>query len=156
MIPLTNITLKNRLRVDTRTSVWMLGKLLKLLAFAHSQNIAVGLLGGNNILIEPHQHYILIFDWLNAEMYPGPIPTLTQRKEIVQVTTSILTVMGRTAKGIPNDGDETLEPYIEYLLRLARGEERSAKSAHAHFYELADSLWKRGVFYPFTTKPLVV
>lgn len=155
MVPLINITAKDRQRVDLRTSAWIMGKLLKLLVFAHSQGISVGLLGGSNILIEPDEHYVLIFDWSVARTHSEAVPAETRREEISQAAQAVITVIGGNLEtGVfPGDGEKGFKPYTEHLLRLARGCESNAERAHKNFYELIDSLWKRE-FYPFTTKLL--
>lgn len=156
MVPVCNITAKDRLRVDLRTSVWIMGKLLKLLAFAHSEAISTNLLAGGNVLIEPDQHYVLIFDWSAAQLHQEMIPKEIRRQEISQAAKTIITVLGGDPETgtIPNGGEEAFSRYTDYLLLLAQGNESDASKAHAKFYEIADSFWKRE-FYPFTTKPLI-
>lgn len=155
IVPLINITAKDRLRVELRTSVWIMGKLLKLLVFAHSENISVGLISGGNILIEPVQHYVLIFDWSAAQTHVNAILADIRCQEITQAAQAVITVLGGDLETdtFPNDGDENRDQYLSHLLRLARGSESNAERAHAKFYELIDSLWKRE-FHPFATKPL--
>ncbi len=155
MVPLNSITTKDQLRVDLRTSVWIMGKLLKLLVFAHSQGIAISQLTGSNILIEPDQHYVLIFDWSKAQIFPEGISREICQQEISAVAQAVIAVIGGDpiTYNIPNDGDEAFDQYTEYLVRLAQGKEGRSIQAHQQFYELVDSLWKRE-FYAFTTKPL--
>lgn len=155
MVPLRNITARDKLRVDLRSSVWIMGKLLKLLVFTHGENIAIRQLGGRNILIEPDQHYVVLFDWAGAESYPEEIPEAIRRQEIAQAAKSVITVLGGDlATGtFPDDGDPGFAKYTKFLLQLAAGHYRNAQKAHAKFYELADSLWPRE-FYPFTCHSL--
>lgn len=155
LVPLVNITDKDRMRVDLRTSAWIMGKLLKLLVFIHSEGISAGLLSGSNILIEPDQHYVLIFDWSAARVYPEAVPMKIQRQEISQAAQAVIAVLGGDFKtGVfPDDGEEAFDRFTEHVLRLARGSESNAERAHANFYKLVDLLWKRE-YYPFTTKLL--
>jgi len=155
MVPLINITEKDGLRVDLRTSAWIVGKLLKLLVLVHSKNIAVRLLIGDNILIEPNQHYVLIFDWLAAQKFPGGIPDDICREEISEAVQAIITVCGGDPEtGIFLDSDEKgFEQYVNHLQKLALGSERSAQRAHERHYEIVDGIWEHG-FHPFTTHPL--
>ena len=155
VVPLINITERDRLRVDLRTSAWIMGKLLKLLAFAHSEGISIRLMTGGNILIEPDQHYVLIFDWSEARTYSERIPTAEQRQEISQAAQTVITVLGGSLEtGVsPDDDEEAFVRYTEHLLRLARGSECNAQRAHEEFYKLIDLLWERK-YYPFTAKPL--
>ncbi|MFA5069807.1 MAG: hypothetical protein WC528_00835 [Patescibacteria group bacterium] len=150
MVPLRNITVRDRRRVDLRTSAWILGKSLKLLVFAHSQGIAVGRLDDANILIEPDQHYVVFYDWSKAHLYPENVPAEIAGTEISQVAKAIITLLG-------GDLERRLFPdnneYTAFLLDLADENLREAKRAHAKFYELIDGLWRRE-FYPFTSFPL--
>jgi len=159
MVPMSGITQKDRLRVDLKTSAWMMGKLLKLLAFAHSEGISVGRVAGDNILIEPDQHYVLIFDWSLAKVDepPGAIPDTIQQQEIVSAAKAVIVVLGGNPESetgnFPADDDSAFEEYTQHLLKLARGCERRALRAHERFYKHIDGFWKRK-FHPFTTKPL--
>lgn len=155
MIPLINITAKDRLRIDLRTSGWIMGKTLKIIDFAHSAGIAVNLTKGNNILIEKDNHYVVIFDWALAQVYSEEIPEEVRRQDISQAAQAVITALGGDWEDgfLPNDGDEAFVVYTDYLLRLARGSESRAKRAHQGFYEIVDMFWKRE-FYPFTTKTL--
>jgi hypothetical protein len=156
MVPIINITEKDKLRVDLRTSAWIFGKLLKLLTFAHSIGISLGRLDDSNILIEPSKRYVLVFDFSKAQIHTGSIPAETRRQEIAHAAQSVINVLGGNLKtGVfPNDGDAAFGEYTECLLRLARGSESRAKNAHTNFYELIDKYWPREL-YPFTTKPLI-
>jgi hypothetical protein len=157
MVPLINITEKDHLRVDLRTSAWIMGKLLKLLVFTHSNGILITSIDGNNILIEPDQHYVLIFDWSSAVTCTETVAVENQRQEIEAAAKAIIDVLGCNPETgiLPDDGDAAFYPYGDFLSQLAQGNMRSAKKAHTRFYELIDSLWERK-FYPFTTKPLTV
>lgn len=152
MVPLINITEKDGLRVDLRTSAWIMGKLLKLLVFAHNEGVSVRLLNGNNIVIEPDEHYVVIFDWSCAQTYPEAVPKEIQRQEISQAAQAIVAVLGGDLKtGVfPDDSNKT---YTDYILRMARGEKNNAGKTHKEFYALIDELWERE-YYPFTTKLL--
>jgi hypothetical protein len=155
MIPLIFITHKYRLRIDLRTSGWIMGKALKIIDFAHSNGIAINATAGNNILIERDNHYVVIFDWTDAQMYPGEIPIEVRTNDISQAAKAVITVLGGDWKKgrIPNNGEKAFVQYTNFLLRLARGSESNAQRAHANFYEIIDAFWKREL-YPFTTKPL--
>lgn len=155
MVPLSNLTSKDRLRVDLRTSVWIIGKLLKLLTFAHSEGFATELMSGRNILIAPNRHYTLVFDWSRALMAePGQLPTACMRKDIMGAARAALVALGSDlAKGTVPDTDDAERPYIDHLFWLAKGNTDDAQEAHRRLYEISDSLWERQ-FHPFTTKPL--
>ena len=156
LVPLGNLTSKDRRRVDLRTSVWIVGKLLKLLAFAHSEGIATELMGKKNILIEPEKHYVVIFDWTQAILaQPGELAVECQRKDIMGAAKAVLVALGGDlSKGTVPDTDDSTNAYVDYLYWLARGNECDAKSAHSRLYQHTDSIWQRQ-FYQFTTKPLL-
>ena len=155
MVPISNITERNHFRVDIRTSAWILGKTLKMLTFAHSEGVTIGLLDGNNILIEPERHYVVLFDWSFAQVFTGVIPEDIQKGEVSWATKSVITVLGGdpVTGVIPDDGDKDFVAYTQYLLHLSSGAERSAKVAHQQFYELLKQLGWKG-FHPFTTHKL--
>ena len=154
MVPLIGITVKDKLRVDLRTSAWIMGKLLKLLVFTQNQGVVITQLSGNNILIEPDKHYILVLDWSGASL-PFPILPEDKCKEIADAAKAVITVLGGNPETgeIPNDGEEHFDQYVEHLLMLAQGKIWNAIGAHEKFYELIDEFWKKG-FHPFTVKPL--
>lgn len=155
MLPLNIITDTYGLRVDLRTSAWIMGKTLKMLNFTHNSGVVVNLMTARNILVERDQHYVVIFDWSEAQMHQGKISHKARQKDISELARAIIRTLGGDFKkgNIPNDGDESYEKYTEYLFNLADGRESDAKMAHKNFYELIDSFWKKE-FYPFTTKPL--
>ncbi len=154
MVPLVNITAKDNLCIDLRTSAWIMGKVLKLLDFAYGQGISVGLMTSENILINAEQHYVVIFDWIAAQTHDETVPKEIQRREISQAASAVVIALGGNVKtGIfPEKGNKE---YIDYLLKLARGNVSNAGKAHKDFYEIVDKTWKRE-FYPFTVKPLEI
>jgi len=156
MVPLSNLRDRDGLRVDLRTSAWIMGKALKMLVFAHICNgVAVNDVSGDNILIDPDQHYVVIFDWGGSKLFPEEkVSGDIARAEITQLARTIIKALGANPEtgAIPDDGKEKCEEYKAYLTQLACGKERSAKRAHEEFYRIVDSLWKG--FYPFTTLPL--
>ena len=179
MVPLGNITDKDGLRVDLRTSAWFLGKILKILGLVHALKISVNLMNDQNILIEPEHHYVLIFDWMSATIHPNQIPVNNRRQDIAGLARAVISVLGGDWRQsyIPDDKEEpftlyaanrfklnqkrkkldyrneAFNKYTDFLFRLAQGHESDANRAHDNFYCLIDQLWKRE-FYPFTTKPL--
>lgn len=153
MVPLIGITERDHLRVDLRTSAWIMGKLLKFRTFTHCQGIAVPATG-NNILIEPNEHYVLVFSWLDSRTYESAVPEVVRQKEISDSAKAVIVVLGGDPESglIPNDGDPHLAEYAELLNRFAFGNYSNAEEAHGVFYDLVDKFWTG--FYPFTTHPL--
>lgn len=158
LVPLANITQIDQMRIDLRTSVMVLGKLLKTLVFTQSEGVSVGGINGNNVLVEPHKErrYVIVFDFSDAAVYPpGSIPMEIRRDEISKAAQTVIICLGGDPETgfIPNDGEEAFAPYSNHLFELARGTESRASQAHRNFYELADSLWGKS-YYPFTIRPL--
>lgn len=153
MVPLHFIVDKDKRRVDARTSVWILGKLLKILAFAHSAGVSIGDISPGNILIEPDKHYVVVFNWTQARIYPEGLPDELVRQEIALAAESVLKVLGSESGLCADDGLKQFEPYFQYVAKLAAEGGVDAVVAHREFYELADALWPRG-YHPFTSLPL--
>ncbi|MFA4846318.1 MAG: hypothetical protein WC654_07235 [Patescibacteria group bacterium] len=153
MVPIGNIVEKDRQRVDLRTSAWVMGKSLKLLAFAHGMGISIKRVDTTNILIEPDQHYVVFFDLSEAETYSdGMVPGEQRGADIAQAAQAVIAILGGDyeSMSIPDDDDGKYKRYTDHLLGLAGGSQHDAHSAHTRFYELVDELWEHG-FYPFTT-----
>lgn len=150
--PLSGVTKKERKRIDLRTSVWIMGKLLKLLVLTFGECIAINMTSGNNILIEPDQHYVLIFDWTMAKPYSDEIPMEIRALEIAQAAQAVRIAIGADRKGAIEDPsrEKGFDRYVQYLDTLAAGNESVADRAHERFYAIARSFWGRE-FHPFTT-----
>lgn len=154
IIPLVKLW-KDSLRVDLRSSAWMLGKLLKLISFAHSNQFEIGDISGNNILIDPNNHYIIAFNWANAIIHEDGVPSSIVKQEIKKAASLIIKALGEDLSlTIVNDADNV---YVDYIKHLATNGESDTFEAHKTFYEIVDSLcnnpdsvWKPG-FYKFTT-----
>lgn len=153
MVPIARMIHKDRLRVDLKTSVWMMGKLLKLLTFAHSQGISMGQVDTGSILIEPDHHHVVGFNWSDAAMY-DTLSDDVAKQEIADAALVVVDALEGDAETrvIPNNEGEEGERYIAHLWTLVDGLHGDAAVAHQRFYELVEKLWKR-TFYPFTTFP---
>ncbi len=155
LVPLSRLVQLDHLQVDVRTSIWIMGKLLKILVLAHSAGIAVTDLGFGNILIYPNQHFVIIFNWAEAQIIDGGLDSQMVRNEIKSAAQSVIKVLGGSLeKGISNDGSNEEVTYCEHLMQLARLGASRAMHAHEEFYSLVDSLWSRG-FHEFTTIPII-
>jgi hypothetical protein len=152
MVPLHNIVHRDRQRIDLRSSIWILGKLLKTIAFAHGADVTINQVTPGNVLIDPSQHYVVVFNWANAQKHPEGIPRNEVMGEIKAAVSTVLTALDGTEEGgIPDDDSDQYQQYNEHVMGLLRTGHRSAKDAHREFYELVDQLWPRG-FHPFTTQ----
>ncbi len=153
--PLSHLVTKENVRIDPRSSAWILGKLLKLLSFVHDQGIAVGNLTGENILINREQHYVMIADWSQA-ITSAILPATTTRREIAQVAIeTILALNGNPKNGkLPLSEQLSDTRYERFIRDLAtESHECDAFTAHNKFYKLIRSIWP-SKFHPFTTYPL--
>lgn len=153
--PLSWISEREGIRIDPRTSAWILGKLLKALSFAHNQGVMVKDLSGDNILINRNEHLVHIFGWEQAQIYSDPVPAPEAADEISQITQQVVIALG----GNPDTGDipadEQLEDsrYADMIKSLVRGEARNASDAHSAFYALIRSMWPTS-FHHFTAYKL--
>lgn len=154
LAPIAQITLLDNARVDAMTSAWMMGKMLKLIAFAHNQNIAINNVNGDNFLLERDQHYVAIFDLTKATLHEDGVPTDIASADITQAAREVtIALEGDLDTGaLPDDGQLKDSQYADYLRSLVCGKEGDANKAHADFYTIVKSLWPRK-FYPFTTRP---
>ena len=157
LVPLSNLALVDGLRIDLKTSAWIMGRILKLLAFAHGEGIAIRALGRNNILIEPDIHKMVIFDWSSAQMYPSGVPKQVRKDNITTAAHAVLEAVGANPASdvfpYPAELDDASRRYFAYLRRLASSRESDAGKVHTQFYDLLNELYGRK-FHPFTTLPL--
>jgi hypothetical protein len=132
---------KDNQRVYVRSSVWMMGKLLKLLAFTHSKGFSFGEITVDKVMIVPDKHYIVLFDWTDGRR----CDELTQdiaRQEISQAAQVVLEALDADGEKIPMDDVEGAERYAKQLIHLSRGYEADARLAHQRFYDMVNSLWE--------------
>ncbi len=153
LVPLSTLVNKDRLRVDIRTSIWIMGKALKTLSFAHDSGLVINNLSLGNILIEPDQHYVIFFNWADAQLTRDRVTRSEAREEIIELAHTVIKILdGSVEDGIPNDGSEGEVAYCKHLIELATNGHSNAFNAHKEFYELVDSIWERG-FHEFTALP---
>lgn len=152
-MPLSNLKTRDRLRIALPSSAWVLGRLLKLLAFAHGEGIAVRALTANNVLLEPDRHFVVVLDWTIALTHPtNNVPSQVRAADIASAAQAVFGSIG----GDPLTGDFRYDGdsrYVDFIRRLASARSSNAEKAHDQFYELVDELWGR-TFRPFETLPL--
>lgn len=151
MVPIARMIQRDKLRIDMKTSVWMMGKLLKILAFAHDQGISVGPIHTGKILIDPDKHYVNFFDWSETQISVS-LGDETKRTEISDAAMVIIEALGGDASNrtIPNNEGDEGERYSAHLWTLVDALLPDAATAHKRFYEFVEKLWTRK-FHPFTT-----
>lgn len=151
LVPLSNLMDRSNLRIALPSSAWVMGRLLKLLAFAHGENIAVRGLTRNNILVEPERHFVVVLDWTQSLTEPAGISSTPCKDDISSAAKAVFSSIGGNPDtgDFPYDGDRR---YVDFIWRLASRRESNAERAHDQFYELVDELWGRK-FRPFETLP---
>lgn len=155
LVPVVQVRVRDCVRVDPKTSAWVMGKLLKLLVFAHSQGIAVNNLSGENILLEREHHFVALFDWSSALSHKGGVPQATACEEIRAGAREIILLLGGdpATGSIPHDDQLIDGRYAEFLASLVRGEYNVASKAHSAFYETVEALWGKK-FHCYSSYPL--
>lgn len=132
-------------RVDLQTTVWILGKLLRLLAFAHRDaNYSCGSVRWSNILLEPDLHGVFVFDWSYANKNPSLETRLEEVKQAGRIAWAA--AGGDVDKDPPHDPDiMTIENYRRYLafLQAVMTGTWDAITAHGLLYDLANSIWPK-------------
>jgi len=111
LVPLSNIVEIDRMRVDLRTSGWIMGKLLKFLVFSQGEMIALNSLPSDNILIEPNKHFVLIFDLSDAEVRTEPLTEKERSREIAQMARAVIYVLGLGPTMEPFAGDDVVSAF---------------------------------------------
>jgi hypothetical protein len=154
LIPLSNLKLKDRLRVDPKTDAWILGRLLKLMTLVHAEGVLIRKLGGSNVLLEPDLHFAIVLDWSSARMHQSAVPLEDSTRDIARATQAAYDALGDIDNGtyIYDDADAH---YIDLLRHLKDGKAGllTADQAHTMFYKLVRDIWPNE-FHPFTTLPL--
>lgn len=154
LAPLEHLISREHIRVDPKTSVWIMGKLLKLLDFAHRQGISVTI-NGENILINRDQHKVVIFDWSQSTIVDGTVSADIACEEISQAAREVITALGGDLEtgNLPVDDQLTDDWYQKLLWSLASGNINNASEAHTQFYKLVRPVWP-SKFHPFTAYPV--
>jgi hypothetical protein len=156
LAPITHLASRDYVRVDPRTSAWMLGKMLKLLVFTHSLGLENGQVTGENFLVERDQHYVALFDWSKATNHQDSgVPSKVASEEISRVATEVILALGGNPETGELPADEQLvdDRYARHIHNLAKGNVSDAYEAHTEFYKLIRALWPRE-FWPFTSYKL--
>lgn len=152
LTPIGHLTSRESVRIDPRTSAWILGKLLTLIAFAKSQSVLINNITGDNVLINRDQHYVTIFDWSEASLGLDKIPNDLVVSDVIKATKEVIKLLGGdnlTGK-LPEDKQLEGNDYEKYLLELSSGRIKDVVQAHKQFYQIVLSAWPRE-FYQFTT-----
>ena len=121
LVPLSMIRTRDCVRVDLKTAAWMLGKSLKILAFAHDFSVSLGDISGDDIVVERDDHLVMVLGG-NSITY-----------------------------NIPESVDDDPHGHFQdFVLKLSRGGFATASDAHKAFYHMVEAMWGRK-FHPYTT-----
>lgn len=154
MVPLSGIASRDHSRVGLSSSAWVMGRLLKLIGFVHDQRFSLNGLIGSNVLLDPRQHFAVVFDWSGARAYQSSNAVEDRRRDIADAAKVVFASIGGNAEtgDFPYDvGDEG--EYVDLLRMFSRGQEADPEEAHRQFYKLVNRLWERK-FRPFQILPL--
>jgi hypothetical protein len=153
LVPLSHLEIKEHVRIDQRTSAWIMGKLLKTFVLTHGIGITNEMVCRDNILVNRNEHFVALFNWSNAKMQKQ-VEKQKGAHEIAQLAQAIILALGGNLETGAFYGDGQFDPkYVKLLREFALGKRGDAHSAHGDFYILIDELWPRE-FHPFTTYPL--
>lgn len=156
-------------RVDIKTAVWIMGKLLKTIDLAAHTGVSTNALTPSNILIQPDKHWLVVFDWTTAKITrdePAMIRSLAQ--SIVRLVGGTTKVDGRDTTvllpsqemvAVTNRQHREFERFLSQLFQP----ESSALEFHNMLYRLADTTWPKHQekeiwvrdFHPFVIYPAV-
>lgn len=150
MVPLSNILKRDRKIIDLATSVWIAGRLLKLLVLAHDQCISP-VIDSDNIIIEPKKHHVVVLDWFNANMYQSEVPEDVRMDDMASVAAIALAAIGETAgRSSKYQGNV----YVDFLKSLVDNPRGDTKQVYSDFESAHGKLFEDSIFYPFTTFPI--
>lgn len=155
LVPIEQWRTREQVRLDPKSSAWIMGRLLKIFTLSHPFGIEMGKINGGNILVNPHEHHVVLFDWTHARHHDGVLSSKIARREIADATKQVVLALGgdlETGKLPPSD-QLTDSRYEDYLRQLAAGRHTDPVSTGAEFYELIGDMWE-SAFHPFTTIPI--
>lgn len=147
MVPLSNIRKKDRRITDLATSVWIAGRLLKLLVLAHDQCVSL-VIDSDNVIIEPKNHNVVVLDWTNATIHQNEMSDEVRMSDIASVALVTLSAIGEDV------GDSERYPgniYVDFLKGLVKDRRSDIKQVYADFEMTHGQLFEKGTFYPFAT-----
>lgn len=155
LVPLEQWRTRQRVRIDPKSSAWIMGRLLKIFTLTHSLGVAAGKINGGNILINPNEHHVMLFDWTGAQHEGGLLSPEVAGEEISQAARAVFTALGGDLETgtLPTHEQLPDSRYVEFLKQLVDKQTSDSFSAMARLYRLLDEMWERS-FHPFTTIPL--
>ncbi len=155
LYPIQEWRTRDNVRIDPKSSAWLMGRLLKSFTLTHPIGVGVGKIDGGNILVNPEKHRAIFFDWTQAHQYQSYVPPEKVGEEIAQAATQVFIALGGDlATGTLPYSDQLLDTqYVELLREFMSGRERNPDEAAKRFYELVRNMWDKE-FHTFTTIPI--
>lgn len=155
LVPIEQWRVRAKVRIDPRSSAWIMGRLLKIFTLTHPLGVSSGKVDGGNILVNPIEHHVLLFDWTRAHRHEGSLPKLIAAEEISNAARQVVLALGgNPATGqLPEHEQLRDSRYADMLKRMIDKNVSGSVSAGAEFYRLLDQLWEPG-FHPFATHKL--
>jgi len=150
LTPLGHLLSREHIRVDPKTSVWILGKQLKLLTLTHMLGVTCNLTP-DNVLIHRDRHYVSVFDWSSSQITTNVVDEERAQLEIKTAAQLTIAALGGDSKtGIIPADDQYLgsETYQATLQTMVSGKTPNAMTAHEQFYAMVHKLWP-SKFHPF-------
>lgn len=145
LVPLSAITAN--VRVDLKTTQWVLGKLLKVISFFHGWRMHCGvkLINTSNVLVETNLHGVFVLDFSRATTEPTDQDYVN---DIVGAGKIAWQISGGTDKNDPPHDPEIMskENYVEYVKFIRRLMEGRSSAAYEEFmaiYDLSDKIWPK-------------
>jgi hypothetical protein len=154
IVPLEQWRTREHVWIDPKSSAWIMGRLLKIFTLTHPLGLSVGKIDGGNILVNPIEHHVFLFDWTRATYHQGNLSAEFVRHEISSAACQVFLALGGnlTTGELPLHAHLTDARYGDLLLRMINRDLSDPVSAGVEFYTLVDELWEKG-FHPFTTHP---
>ena len=155
LYPIQEWRTRDHVRIDPKSSAWLMGRLLKSFTLTHPIGIGVGKIDGGNILVNPKKHRAIFFDWSEAHQYDLYVPPEKVGEEIAQAAKEVFIALGgNLATGTLPYSDQLLDTqYAELLVAFMSGRERNPDTAAQRFYKLVREMWDKE-FHTFTTIPI--
>lgn len=155
LVPIGQWRTRELVRLDPKSSAWIMGRLLKIFTLTHPMGVTVGKITGGNILVNPIEHHVVFFDWTQAQQSDGPISKLVAREEISLAARQIILALGGdpVTGALPQHEQLPDARYASLLQSFVDRKVDDAFTAGAQFYALLDELWEKE-FHPFTTQPI--
>ena len=155
LIPIEQWRTREQVRIDPKSSAWIMGRLLKVFTLTQPIGISVGKIDGGNILVNAKKHRAIFFDWTEAYQYEQYVPPEKVGEEIAHAATQVFLALGGSiAKGtLPHSAQLADTRYAELLVQFMSGAERDPDKAAVRFYTLVREIWNNE-FHPFATIPI--